>query len=156
MQDQLALVAALRERGLREVYVLALSMGGLDGLQLLDRVDVKAWAGIFPACQLASVWDRGLYRGQIRAAYGLSAKQSPRAALRGRSPVAIDPPAGLPMRFWASPGDRVIPMRENATACAQIARRRGAVVELTTTRGDHGDASNYDADGVLALFERAT
>lgn len=155
VQDQLALIAKLRDQGLREVYVLALSMGGLDGMQVLGRVEVKAWAGIFPACQLASVWDRGLYRGQIRAAYGLSSHESPRSALRGRSPVTIDPPAGLPMRFWASPGDRVIPKRANTDACAAIARRRGARVEVTTTRGDHGDPSNYDAAGVLGLFESA-
>ena len=155
VQDQLALVAELRERGLPDVYVLALSMGGLDGFQVLGRTPVKAWAGIFPACNLASVWDRGLYRGQIRAAYGLSARESPRGVLRGRSPVPIDPPEGLPMRFWASPGDRVIPTRPNTAACAAIARRRGARVEVTTTRGDHGDASNYEPAGVLALFESA-
>ena len=155
VRDQLALVAELRERGLPDVYVLALSMGGLDGFQVLGRVPVKAWAGIFPACDLASVWDLGLYRGQIRAAYGLSARASPRSALRGRSPVSIDPPEGLPMRFWASPADRVIPTRPNTAACAAIARRRGARVEVTTTRGDHGHISNYDPAGVLALFESA-
>ena len=155
VQDQLALVAELRERGLPDVYVLALSMGGLDGFQILGRTPVKAWAGIFPACHLASVWDRGLYRDQIRAAYGLTATQSPRATLRGRSPVSVDPPAGLPMRFWASPGDRVIPTRPNTAACAAIARRRGARVEVTTTRGDHGHISNYDPAGVLRLFESA-
>ena len=155
VQDQLALVAELRTRDLPDVYVLALSMGGLDGFQVLGRVAVKAWAGIFPACHLASVWDVGLYRGQIRAAYGLSARASPRGALRGRSPVSIDPPAGLPMRFWASPDDRVIPTRPNTAACAAIARRRGARVEVTTTRGDHGHISNYDPAGVLKLFESA-
>ncbi len=155
VRDQLALVGELRERGLRDVYILALSMGGLDGFQVLGRVPVKAWAGIFPACDLASVWDLGLYRGQIRAAYGLSAGASPRGALRGRSPVSIDPPQGLPMRFWASPGDRIIPTRANTAACAAIARRRGARVEVTTTRGDHGHNSNYDPAGVLALFESA-
>jgi hypothetical protein len=153
VQDQLALVAELRERGLPDVYVLALSMGGLDGFQVLGRTPVKAWAGIFPACDLASVWDVGLYRGQIRAAYDLGASASPRGALRGRSPVSIDPPDELPMRFWASPGDRVIPMRPNTAACAAIARRRGARVEVTTTRGDHGDISNYDPAGVLRLFD---
>ena len=156
VQDQLALIAELRERGLPDVYVLALSMGGLDGFQVLGRTPVKAWAGIFPACHLASVWDLGLYRGQIRAAYGLSASASPRSALRGRSPVSIDPPAGLPMRFWASPGDRVIPTRPNTAACAAIARRRGASVEVTATRGDHGHISNYDPAGVLALFQSAS
>ncbi|MEA2143451.1 MAG: hypothetical protein QOI64_1881 [Solirubrobacteraceae bacterium] len=153
-RDQLALVAALRERGLRDIYVLALSMGGFNGLQLLERVPVKAWAGIFPACDLASVYALGLYRGQIRDAYG---RTGPRLGdlIARRSPVDFDPPDGLPMRFWASPGDRVIPKRENTDACAALARDRGARVEVTTTTGDHGDPSNYDAAGVLRLFASA-
>lgn len=153
-RDQLALVADLRERGLRDVYVLALSMGGFNGLQLLDRVPVKAWAGIFPACDLGSVYALGLYRGQIRDAYDRTGRRLGDLIAR-RSPVDFDPPDGLPMRFWASPGDRVIPKRENTDACAALARRRGARVEVTTTTGDHGDPSNYDAAGVLQLFESA-
>jgi len=150
-RDQRALDGELRERGLGDVYVLALSMGGFNGLELLDRVDVKAWAGIFPACDLRSVYDLGLYPGQIRAAYDRRLGE----ALAGSSPVDFDPPEGLPMRFWASPGDRVIPKRENTDACAALARARGARVEVTTTQGDHGDPSNYDAAGVLRLFESA-
>lgn len=154
-RDTLDLVAALRRRGLRAVYVLALSMGGFNGLQLLDAVPIKAWAGIFPACDLASVYAVGLYPGQIRSAYGVRRGGSVRVALRGRSPVAVDPPPGLPMRFWASPDDRVIPKRANTDACAALARRAGADVEVTTTSGDHGDASNYDAAGIVRLFESA-
>ena len=48
VQDQLALVAALRERGLRDVYVLALSMGGLNGLQLLGRRPGQGVGGHLP------------------------------------------------------------------------------------------------------------
>lgn len=129
-------------------------MGGFDGLALLGRAPVKAWAGIFPACDLRSVYDLGLYPRQIRAAYDRTGHRLGDAIAR-RSPVDFDPPDGLPMRFWASPDDRVIPKRENADACAALARRRGARVEVTTTTGDHGDPSNYDADGVLRLFESA-
>lgn len=154
VDDNLALVAELRRRGLRDLYVLALSMGGFDGLALLGRVPVKAWAGIFPACDLASVYALGLYRGQIRTAYASTGRRLGDAIAR-RSPVEFAAPGGLPMRFWASPGDRVIPKGENTDACAAIARRRGADVEVTTTRGDHGDPSNYDAQGVLRLFESA-
>jgi hypothetical protein len=154
-RDSLALVAAVRRRGFREVYVLALSMGGFNGLQLLDAVPIKAWAGIFPACDLSSVYAVGIYPGQIRRAYGVPRGGSVRAALRDRSPIAVRPPAGLPMRFWASPEDRVIPKRANTDACAALARRAGADVEVTTTSGDHGDASNYDAAGILRLFESA-
>jgi pimeloyl-ACP methyl ester carboxylesterase len=154
VDDTLALVARLRERGLGDVYVLALSMGGFDGFALLGRTPVKAWAGIFPACDLRSVYDLGLYPGQIRTAYDRSAKRLGDAIAR-RSPIAFDPPDGLPMRFWASPGDRVIPKRENTDVCAALARDRGAKVEVTTTEGDHGDLSDYDAAGVLRLFASA-
>ena len=153
-RDQLALVAALRERDLRDVHVLALSMGGFNGLQLLDDVAVRAWAGIFPACDLRSVYALGLYPDQIRAAYDRTGRRLGDAIAR-RSPVDFDPRDGLPMRFWASPGDRVIPKRENTDRCAALARERGARVEVTTTTGDHGDPSNYDAAGVLRLFESA-
>lgn len=94
----MALVAALRERGLRDVYVLALSMGGFNGLHLHE--------------------------------------DAPR------------------MRFWASPGDRVIPKRENTDACAALARERGATVEVTMTEGDHGDPSDYDRAGSCACSSR--
>ena len=153
-RDQVALVDALRERDLRDVYVLALSMGGFNGLQLLDEVRVKAWAGIFPACDLRSVYDLGLYPEQIRTAYDRTGRRLGDAMAR-RSPVDFDPPDGLPMRFWASPGDRVIPKRENTDRCAALARERGARVEVTTTTGDHGDLSNYDPEGVLRLFASA-
>lgn len=153
-RDQRALVEEVRRRGLGDVYVLALSMGGFNGLGLLDDVSVRAWAGIFPACDLRSVYDLGLYPGQIRSGYDRTGRRLGDAIAR-RSPVDFDPPDGLPMRFWASPGDRVIPKRENTDACAALARERGAKVAVTTTTGDHGDPSNYDADGVLRLFESA-
>jgi hypothetical protein len=155
-RDTVALARELRRRGLPDLDVVALSMGGFDGLALLEHdAAVKAWAGIFPACDLRAVYRVGLYPGQIRRAYGLSASDPVDAVLRGRSPVAVRPRAGLPMHFWASPQDRVIPKRSNTDACAALARRAGAQVEVTTTRGDHGDASNYDPAAVVRLFDSA-
>ncbi|MDP8907951.1 MAG: lysophospholipase, partial [Chloroflexota bacterium] len=84
-RDYLALINALRKRGLRDVYVLALSMGGFNGLQLLGRVPIKAWAGIFPACDLDSVYDLGLYARDIRTAHGLDERG---AQPRRREPAA--------------------------------------------------------------------
>lgn len=155
-RDTVTLARKLRARGLRDLYVLALSMGGFNGLQLLEHDGaVKAWAGIFPACDLRAVYRVGLYPDQIRRAYGLGPDEPVDAALRGRSPTAVRPRPGLPMRFWASLGDRVIPKRSNTDACAALARRAGARVEVTTTRGDHGDASDYDPRGVVELFDSA-
>jgi hypothetical protein len=155
-RDTVTLARELRGRGLRDVFVVALSMGGFDGLALLEHDNaVKAWAGIFPACDLRAVYRVGLYPGQIRRAYGLAPNQPVDAVLRARSPTAVRPRPGLPMRFWASPDDRVIPKRSNTDVCAALARRAGARVEVTTTRGDHGDASNYDPGGVVELFDAA-
>ena len=153
-RDQLALVEALRERGLGDLYVLALSMGGFNGLQMLDDVPVRAWAGIFPACDLAL----GLRAGPVP-------RPDPRRVRAdGNAP-------GRPDRA-AQPG-RLRPARRAADALLGVGRRPrhpdgaehrrvrgagpppGARVEVTATRGDHGDASNYDAAGVLRLFESA-
>jgi hypothetical protein len=114
-------------------------------------VHVKAWAGIVPACNLRSIYDLGRFAPSIRAAYGPKLA----GALRAGSPVHIDYRRGLPMRFWASPADTVVPKALNTDVCAREARERGANVTVTTTGGDHGDPSDYDPDAVLRLFESA-
>jgi len=145
------LVAELERRGLSEVYVIARSMGAFNGLQLLKTVRVKAWAGIVPACNLRSIYDLGRFAPSIRAVYGPKLAE----ALRAGSPVQIDYRRGLPMRFWASPDDTVVPKALNTDLCAREARARGANVTVTTTGGDHGDNSNYDPEGILRLFGSA-
>ncbi len=145
------LVKELANRGLREVYVIARSMGAFNGLQLLQTVRVKAWAGIVPACNLRSIYDLGRFAPSIRAVYGPKLAE----ALRAGSPLRVKYRRGLPMRFWASPADTVVPKALNTDLCARDARKRGAKVTVTTTTGDHADPSNYDPAGVLGLFESA-
>lgn len=149
--DYARLVEKLQDLGLTDIYVIARSMGAFNGLQLLQTVRVKAWAGIVPACNLKSIYDLGRFAPSIRAAYGPKLGE----ALRAGSPVRIDYRRGLPMRFWSSPGDSVVPKALNTDLCARDARKRGAKVTVTTTGGDHGDNSNYDPAGVLELFESA-
>jgi predicted peptidase len=36
--------------GYPRIYILAESMGGLDAVQLIDRLHPEAWAGIYPVC----------------------------------------------------------------------------------------------------------
>ena len=149
--DYAHLVETLNKRGLSEIYVIARSMGGFNGLQLLQTVHVKAWAGIVPACNLRSIYDLERFAPSIRAAYGPKLAD----ALRAGSPVHIDYRRGLPMRFWASPDDTVVPKELNTDVCAREARDRGARVTVTTTGGDHGDPSDYDPAAVLRLFDSA-
>ncbi|MEA2189917.1 MAG: hypothetical protein QOI73_38 [Solirubrobacteraceae bacterium] len=149
--DYARLISKLEDRGLTEVYVIARSMGAFNGLQLLSTVHVKAWAGIVPACNLRSIHALGRFAPSIRAAYGPKLA----GALRANSPVRIAYRPGLPMRFWASPGDTVVPKAQNTDLCAGDARARGARVTVTSTGGDHGDPSNYDPAGILGLFASA-
>lgn len=146
-RDYETLRSVLRRRGLRDVYVLAQSMGGFNGLRLAQGA--KAWAGIYPACNLQAMHRQPGFREPIEQAYGPALA----AALR-EGPVRAGR-RGLAMHFWASPDDSVVPKRSNTDRCAAAARARGARVTVTTTRGDHGDLSNFDAPAILRLFNGA-
>jgi hypothetical protein len=132
VRDNLALIAWLRARGYRRLFVVGASMGGLDSLEVLRDVRPAAWAGIYPVCNLRSV--------------------------TGRFGSAIDTAGhvrGLPMIFWASPQDTVVPKRENTDMCAAAASRNGALVTVIPTHGQHGDPSNYQPARLLAFFAAA-
>lgn len=144
--DQVALAHHLATLGLDRVYVLAESMGGLDALRLIGQVPVRAWAGLYPVCNLASIDAVGTYSAAIRAANGGTVPPS-------LSPVRPAPLHGLPMRFWASPSDSVVPKAQNTDVCAANATADGAQVTLTATTGDHGDASNFDPYGLVGFFD---
>lgn len=151
--DYRVLISVLHHRGFRSVYVLAHSMGGLNGLEILRWVHVKAWAGIYPACNLAAIYELGRFAPAIRDAYP---GQSPDVFERGRSPVVTRYESRLPMRFWASPTDTIVPKRSNTDVCAAQARAAGAKVTVTVTRGEHGDLSNFDPVGIIRLYASAS
>lgn len=148
LADQLALLRRLRGQGLDRVYVLAESMGGLDGLRLIGQTPIRAWAGLYPVCNLASIDAERMYSAAIRAANGGTVPPS-------LSPVRPAPLRGLPMRFWASPGDTVVPKAQNTDLCAADATADGGRVTVTTTTGDHGDPSNFDPYGLVGFFDLA-
>jgi len=147
VKDYLALARRLGAEGLTRVYVLAQSMGGLAGLKLLAAIRPVAWAGIFPVCNLRSLYG-GQYVHEIRAAYGPGLI----AALTADSPIVPVGVRGLRMIFWASPADKVVSKVENTDRCAASARAGGARVQVVTTRGDHGDPSNYQPARLVAFF----
>lgn len=129
------------------VYILAQSMGGLAGLRLSNVPKLRAWAGIYPVCDLASVYRLGTYAREIRAAYGPGLS----AALH-RSP-RFD--RGVPVILWASRSDTVVPKTSNADWCARAARQAGGQVREITTTGDHGDPSNFQAQRLVRFFDAA-
>jgi hypothetical protein len=122
-------------------------MGGIASLNLLNHIrGVNAWAGIFPVCNVASTAANPLVKPSIDAAYPYAPTY-----LNDFSPVAIT--GDVPMLFWASPGDTVVPMASNATPCAAAAVADGGEARVIPTQGEHGDPSNYDGDTLLAFFD---
>lgn len=144
VSDYEKFITQLRKKGLTRVYILAQSMGGLDGLALLKAERVEAWAGIYPICNARSIYRLGTYSSQIRAVYP--------DVIPG--PVKVTNVKGLPMRFWSSPQDVVAPKRFNTDICAAEARRAGALVTVTSTHGNHGDPSNFQPAAIVKLFRR--
>jgi fermentation-respiration switch protein FrsA (DUF1100 family) len=151
LRAQRALYAAVpRQLKRHGVYLWGQSMGGSAALLVVDKLpDVRAWAGIYPACNVRAVRRAGRFTESIDAAY------PDRSLLARRSPALPRHIEGLPMLFWASPDDTVVSTARNTTLCARKARAAGASVSVITTKGEHGDASNFDAARLVRFFDSA-
>lgn len=138
------ITAAKARYGLRDVFLMGESMGGLATMQLARRMqDVRAVTAWFPVCDLRTMHEPR-FQATIRAAWrGLN-----RSAV---SPVAV---GDTPMLVWASPRDTTVTAATNAAVCVAEAHRAGADVTYFHTTGEHGDPSNYDPAAVTAFFER--
>jgi predicted peptidase len=140
----------LAERiGYKYVYVLAQSMGGIGGVELIDRLHPVAWAGIFPVCNARNLWEIDNGREQIEAVWGPG---PPPAKI---SPVKAKEVKNLPVMMFASPEDTSVPIEQNADTCARWMRQRGAKVTLIETTGEHGDPSNFQPNRLSSFFARA-
>ncbi len=138
-----------RRLGFKHVLILAQSMGGLDGLQLVDRLHPEAWAGIYPVCNARSSYKSAELRPFVEEAW-------PGPPPKVLSPVEPKDVASLPVLIWASPEDKVVSFKENSELCAHRLRSRGADVKLVRTEGDHGDPSNFHPRWLAKFFERAS
>jgi hypothetical protein len=146
-----ALVGTVRQMvPVQRVYLLAESMGGLAGAELVTQGRIpalRAYAAIYPLCDLSSVYDD--FGDSVRAAWGADADQ----ALATLSPVALS--GAVPVLIWASPQDTVVDKARNADVCAAEARADGGTATVIRTRGDHGDPSNFDLATLLAFYAAA-
>ncbi len=134
--------------GARDVYLVAESMGGLAGAQLVTgrRIPgLRAYAGISPLCDLGSVHHD--HERSIAAAYGPAVDD----ALAELSPVRLDPV--VPVRIWASADDTTVDRRRNADVCAAQVVAGGGRADVVGAEGGHNDPSTYDLAGLLAFFE---
>jgi pimeloyl-ACP methyl ester carboxylesterase len=148
VRDYVRLVHRL---GFRHVVILAESMGGLDGVQLIDHIHPDAFAALFPVCNLRSLEENPLLAPESSAIYRAAWNgQPPPASL---SPVKARDVTGLRVILWASPEDRIVPKRENADVCAAEFRRGGANVTEIATAGEHGDASNFQPHRLLRFLQ---
>jgi predicted esterase len=140
----------LAERtGYKHVYILAQSMGGIGGVELIDRLHPVAWAGIFPVCDARSIWNLGDEAAEIEAVWGPGPPP-------GRiSPVKARDVKGMPIMMFSSPEDTVVPKKENADRCAAWMRREGAHVTVVQTTGQHGDPSNFQPGRLSSFFAGA-
>jgi len=142
---------ASEEAGTNNVVLVGQSMGGLATLQLIDALPrVRAWIGIYPACNLDSVAP-GF--PDATAAWKMSGTWAT-GVVKGMSPVVPKSVDGLDMLFFHSPDDTVVPKEPNTDTCSANAKAAGANVEVVATRGDHGDPMNFQPARVLSFLER--
>jgi hypothetical protein len=139
-------VAFARATGYRHIYILAASMGGVGGVELIDKLHPVAWAGIYPVCNVRNLWARGNSSREIEEAWGPGEPPSK------ISPVKAKDVNGLPVLMWASPEDHEVPIGPNARTCASWMKKGGAKVKLIETTGEHGDPSNFQPRRLANFF----
>ena len=161
VDDYAALDKYVRDNyNVKNVALWSQSMGGLDGLSALAQGKVKAvgWLGTYPVCNLANLYSLGTYTSAINTAYGITGIGNATYAnlTWGNDPALMRGFSWrhVPMRFYASSGDTVVPKANNTDVLAALVAgscRESAVVACT---GNHGDPSHFDAASYLAFFAR--
>lgn len=130
--------------GLRDVFLMGESMGGLATMQLARTLPaVRAVVAWYPVCDVRTMTERR-FQASIDAAWAGRSR-------RPVSPVAVGP---TPMLIWASAADTVVDARGNAAVCTAEARKAGAQVTYFHTTGEHGDPSNFAPSTVADFFDR--
>ncbi len=136
------------------VYLIGESMGGLTSLQLLPRLPkVRAWIGIYPVCNLQSVY--GLSKtSDLHAAVDAAWGTGLSTALAALSPPTIT--AAIPAMAFSSVDDVTVRQRDNADVClSAFAHNAPGRATLVSTAGIHGDPSNFQPARVVAAFDTA-
>ncbi len=128
----------------RDVFLMAESMGGLATMQLAAvEPRVRAATAWYPVCDLRTMAHNPRFAAAIASAWG----EASRAAV---SPVAVP---RIPLMVWASAHDTVVPAATNAAHCVAADRAAGGEATYIHTTGDHGDPSNFQPLTVLHFFE---
>jgi pimeloyl-ACP methyl ester carboxylesterase len=141
-----------------QVFLLGHSMGGLSTLQVAAArsVPIAAWAGIYPVTNLGWFWT-GPYRSAIRAAHGIALNGSDYATrTAGRDPALFAPALfdGLPMRFYASADDEVVPEALNSRMLAGKVAGHAIESEVVPHVGAHGDPTAFKPRDLVDFYNR--
>jgi pimeloyl-ACP methyl ester carboxylesterase len=144
--DYTALIeTTVRHYRIRDVFLMAESMGGLATMQLARRVPrVRAVTAWYPVCDLRTMAKLPRFAHAIAAAWA----GTDRSVV---SPVSVP---RVPMTIWASPKDTVVSSARNAAYCAAAGEAAGGTVDYVHTVGEHGDPSNFRPEAVLHFFEQ--
>lgn len=132
------------------VFHLTQSMGGLSGLQTVAarRVPANAWCGIYPVCSIENLHALKRFAPAIETAHG------------GQPWKPVDPVqmpgdrySGVPMLFFASYDDTVVPRAQNSDAMLGLVKpfTEATLIECV---GNHGDPSHFQPVPVVAFFKR--
>jgi hypothetical protein len=135
------------------------SMGGLCGLLNLGARaygDVRGWIGVYPACNLTNMFANPSFTASVTSAYGISGgNYSSKTA--GHDPVLLNWTGfkNMPMRFYASTGDTVVPETNHTDVLRALVAGHAREFVLISCTGDHGDPSHFQPVDFSAFCARA-
>lgn len=154
------------EKHLRDTYNVAgvaiwsQSMGGLTGLNVVaqGKFPVVGWLGTYPVCNLANLYALGTYTSAINTAHSITGSGTGTYANRTRG---LDPSLmsgfswrHVPMRFYASAGDTVVPKANNTDVLTALVAKCCRESDLIVCSGNHGDPSHFVPAEYVAFFNR--
>lgn len=139
-------------------YVYMSSMGGATALNAMAHgvIKPKAVIGEFPVMNLSNMYMTN-FKSQIDTAYGIGSANSYSSATKGYDPVNDNEGsvfATIPFKIWSSYSDTVVVRTQNADMFAQKVNTAGGNVQIVTSTGDHGDASNFDPQTATDFFNK--
>jgi len=141
---------------LPQPFVIGESMGGIVTWNAIAHGALKpiAVVGVYPVCNLADMYSKETFVPTIQTAFDFTSPSGYSAATRGFDPMLYPPSlfVGIPIQIWASNSDGVVKRSENEDPFANRIKAAGGNILIHTSRGDHGDPSNFDARTVISFF----
>lgn len=137
-------------------FAIGESMGGIVTWNAISHGALRPLAvvGIYPACNLAVMYADKNFTPTIETAFDFSAPADYSAATNGYDPMLVPPStfAEFPIQIWASQSDHVVRRSQNEDPFARAVNAAGGSVIINSSRGNHGDPSNFDAAAVISFF----